>query len=105
MVPTRIAGRALLATLLTVGSLSCGGKLTDATPAGLAYINLALKSASLHVGQHTTAAVTFKNASGATLGARNVSWTSTAPSIASVSSTGEITGVAPGNTMIVATAD
>jgi uncharacterized protein YjdB len=105
MAYTRIAGRALLATLLTIGSLSCGGKLTDATPAGLAYINLALKSASLHVGQHTTAAVSFKNASGASLTARSVSWTSTAPSVAAVSTAGDITALSPGNAMIVATAD
>ncbi|HEY8310573.1 MAG TPA: Ig-like domain-containing protein, partial [Gemmatimonadaceae bacterium] len=55
-------------------------------------------------GSTTLTAVT-KDASGNVLAGRTVTWTSSAPSIASVSSAGVVTGVAAGNATITATSE
>ncbi|HEV8449163.1 MAG TPA: Ig-like domain-containing protein [Gemmatimonadaceae bacterium] len=57
----------------------------------------------LDVGEQTGLTATVKDASGAVLTGQTVTWTSSAPSVATVSSTGTITGVASGDATISAT--
>ena len=54
------------------------------------------------VGQNTRLTATVKDARGGTLAGRVVSWSSSAPKIATVSSTGEVTAVAPGTSKVSA---
>ncbi len=74
-------------------------------PQPVATISVSLPSASIIVGQTVTASATVKDASGAVLTGRLVTWTSTDQAVAKVSETGVITAVAPGTAMIVATSE
>src|SRR5438093_1501743 len=59
-------------------------------------------SATIQVGQTQQLAATLKDASGNTLSGRAVSWTSSNPSVASVSGSGLVTGLAAGSAVITA---
>ena len=56
----------------------------------------------LDVGEQTGLTATVHDASGAVLTGQTVAWTSDAPSVATVSSTGKITGIAPGDATVSA---
>src|SRR5262249_50494467 len=57
----------------------------------------------LDIGEQTGLTATVKDASGAVLTGQTVTWTSNAPSVATVSNTGTITGVGPGDATVSAT--
>lgn len=71
----------------------------------VASVTVSPATANVIVGQTVQLAATAKDASGQTLTGRTVTWTSTSPGIASVSSTGSVSGVSAGNTTITATID
>jgi hypothetical protein len=79
--------------------------VTAAPPAPVATVTVALGSSSTSVGQGTQATVTLKDANGATLTGRTVTWSSTTSSVASVSSTGAVTALSVGSTQITATSE
>jgi len=74
-------------------------------PAPVASVAVALSSGSLTIGQTTQATATMRDASGNVLSGRSVSWTSSAPSVATVNSSGVVTAVAAGTAQIVATSE
>jgi uncharacterized protein YjdB len=73
-------------------------------PVASATVNLA--SPSITAGSSTSATVVLRDASGATLTGRSVSWSSRSPTVATVDAvTGTVTGIAAGTTAIVATSE
>ncbi len=62
-------------------------------------------TASVTVGATTDLSATVRDANGATVTGRTVTWQSSSPSIASVSTAGRVTGIAPGTVNITATVD
>ena len=68
-------------------------------------VSVSLNSASLVVGGTTTANVIARDSSGATIGGRTTTWSSSAPLVATVSPAGLVTAVAVGSAQITATVD
>ena len=68
-------------------------------------VAIAPATASLAVGSTVTLAVTVKDAGGTALGDRVVTWTSSNVTVATVSATGVVTGIAPGAVTITATSE
>jgi uncharacterized protein YjdB len=79
--------------------------ITAAAPAPVATVTVALGTASIAAGQTTPAVATLKDASGATLSGRAVSWSSNNTAAATVSSTGLVSAVAVGSAQITATSE
>lgn len=77
----------------------------DAPPAPVASVTVTPNSSSLTVGQSTQTSVVLRDAAGNALGGRAVSWSSAAPSLATVSSSGLVSAIAAGSATIVATSE
>lgn len=75
------------------------------TPVAVANVQISPPTADLIIGQSTTLAAVPTDAKGNVLPGRSASWTSGAPSIASVSQTGVVTAVGVGNAVIFATVE
>ncbi len=94
-----------------VGSVQAAAEGVTATaavvvaPVPVASVTVAPQSPSLVVGATTTLTATTLDAGGTALTGREVSWTSADPAIAVVSSTGQVTALAPGSVVITATAE
>ena len=86
----------------TAPSTSGGGTTGGAS---IARLVLAIPANSFVVGETIKSSATPYDANGTALTNRTITWTSSAPTIASVSSTGTVTGVAAGTSTITATAD
>lgn len=71
----------------------------------VASVTVSPNPASVSTGQTTQLTATLKSSNGTVLTGRTVTWTSANPSIATVSSSGLVTGVAEGSTTITATAE
>ena len=80
------------ATITVIAVPVATGQLTPAT-------------ATVQTGATRTLVATARDASGATINGRAVQWTSGAPSIASVSTSGVVTGISPGVALVLATVD
>jgi uncharacterized protein YjdB len=80
-------------------------RVTPAPPRPVASVTVTLAAASLTIGQTTQAAATLRDASGAVLTGRAVVWTSSDPSVATVSGTGVVSAVAAGSATITATSE
>ena len=98
------------AWLLTAGIIvGCGGgSETAVTPPPVAVATVTVTESSiptLLVGGSVQLTATARDAQNNALPARPIAWSSSAPSIASVSATGLVTGVAPGAAQVRATAD
>ena len=97
----------LLIAALGVASVSCGGGGDGGTGPGggggptVTRIDMNPPSASIFVGKTSTITATPKDADGATVTGKSVTWTSSDQSIASVSG-GVVTAVKPGNATITA---
>ena len=99
-----------LATALLL--LSCGGggggdKTPTAPPAPvmvLTTVTVALSATTVQVGQTATANATGADQNGASISTGTVTWSSSSPTVATITSGGAITAVAPGQTNITATA-
>jgi hypothetical protein len=74
-----------------------------AAPVPVASVSVALAASSVAVGGTTTETATLRDMSGNVLTNRPVTWTSSNTAIATVSSTGAVTGVAAGSANIVGT--
>jgi trimeric autotransporter adhesin len=73
------------------------------SPVAVASVSLSPTIASLAVGATRQFQAEVRDASGALLPGRAVSWSTTTPTVVSVSSTGVVVGVSPGNGQITAT--
>jgi uncharacterized protein YjdB len=102
-----------LVTGLTPGqgsvSVSAEGRSALATvtvnPPPVASVTVALNENNLSPGQTTQAIATLRDAQGATLTNRAITWNSSSPGVASVDQFGAITANAPGQTTITATSE
>ncbi|MGQ0646437.1 MAG: clostripain-related cysteine peptidase [Gemmatimonadaceae bacterium] len=74
-------------------------------PPPVASVSVTLGNASLRVGESTQAQAVLKDAAGNTLSGRVVSWSSSAPTVATVSPTGQVTGVSNGLAVITAASE
>ena len=75
------------------------------TPVAVANVQISPPTADLIIGQSTTLAAVPTDARGNVLGGRSASWTSGAPSVATVSQTGVVTAVGVGSAVIFATVE
>ena len=88
----------------------CGGSSGD-TPTGqppaaaVATVTIGAPATSVNVGETIQLAATLRDQSGNALNGRTVGWTTSNGSVASVSSTGLVTGVAAGAATITATSE
>ena len=99
---------AVAAGSATVSATSAGRTGTAAitvTVAMVAAVTVSPSSANLAVGQTHQLTATARDASGNALTGRAVSWTSSAPSVATVSGAGLVTAVAAGGATISATSE
>jgi probable HAF family extracellular repeat protein len=71
------------------------------TGARVSTVTVTTPSQSMNVGQTQQATVTLKDVNGNILTGRTVTWSSSNPSLATVSSTGVITAVAPGGPVTI----
>lgn len=98
---------ACLALVCGCGVSNSNGSSGSSTPTSptpvLTTVSVTFGSSTIGVGSSTTAAATGRDQNGATMTLGMVSWSSSAPSIASVSSAGQVTGVALGQATITAT--
>jgi trimeric autotransporter adhesin len=94
------AGTALISA--TIDNVSAGALVTviDPPPAAVASVAIVPTSASLDVGEIRTLATTMIDVTGRLVTGRATSWTSSAPSVATVSQGGVVTAVAPGTAFV-----
>jgi len=106
----------LLVSLLVACSGSDGGSTTPTTPTGgggttppapaaVATVTVSPASCTLTTGASCTLAAATKDAAGNTLTGRTTSWTTSAATVATVSTTGVVTAVAAGTATITATSE
>ncbi len=88
----------------TVDGVS-GTAIVTVTPIPVTSVAVSPRTGALIVGQTLQFSATTAAAGGQTLTDRAVTWTSSAAGIASVSSTGLVTAIAPGNATITATSE
>jgi uncharacterized protein YjdB len=93
------------ATITATSEGKSGSATLTVTPIPVATVTVAPPSASVTAGKTTQLTATAKDANGNTLTGRAVAWSSSNSSIASVSETGLVTGVAPGSATITATSE
>jgi hypothetical protein len=84
--------------------IGCDGA-TEPAPAPVSSVTVTANSSTISVGQTTQAQATARDASGNILSGRTVTWRSSDPSVASVTSSGLVTAIAAGVTSIIATVD
>jgi uncharacterized protein YjdB len=75
------------------------------TRVSVAALSISPQSPSILVGGTQQLTATVTDAAGRALAGRDVAWSSRDPAVAVVSSTGQVTGIAPGTATIVATAE
>ncbi|MGE0441456.1 MAG: Ig domain-containing protein [Gemmatimonadales bacterium] len=90
---------------ITATSEGKSGSGTITVPAPVASVSVAPGASTLVVAQTAQLTATPRDAAGAALAGRSVSWASTDPGTASVSSAGLVTAVTPGAATVTATAE
>lgn len=97
--------RALLLAGVSLLALSCGGDgPTGPDPAVVVSVTVTPSSATLTEGETLPLSATALNGLGEPAVGATVSWSSSAPGVASVSAAGVVTAVAPGTASVTATA-
>jgi hypothetical protein len=103
-----------MAAVMAAVMLACGGAPTsgdDPTPPGpvapppIASIAITPTTASLVVGQSASISAVARDATGAVLSDRTLTWSSSAPAVATVNSSGAVSAVAPGASTITVSAE
>jgi parallel beta-helix repeat protein len=104
---TAVCERKHNAISVSVGSGSPPPADTTTTPVPVpaASIAVTLNASALTIGQTTQANATVKDATGNTLTNRDISWTSSDPTIASVDSTGRVSALRAGSAVITGSVD
>jgi uncharacterized protein YjdB len=93
------------ATISATSEGQTGTATISVSLVAVASVSITPTSANLTVGQALQLSATPRDAGGTILTGRNVAWSAADPAVATVSSSGVVTGVAPGNTSITATID
>ena len=93
------------ATITATSETKSGTAQVTVTVAPVANVVLAPSAPSIGVGQTTTLVPTLTDANGNTLTGRVVTWSSSATGVATVSTSGVVTGVAAGTATITATSE
>jgi hypothetical protein len=97
--------RLALVSLCTLAfAIGCGGG-DSAGPPAVATVDVAAPGSDLIVGQTAQLSATARDAKGNSLSGRTTAWTTSSATIATVSTSGLVTGVAPGTVTISATID
>jgi uncharacterized protein YjdB len=100
----QFSGLSLLRCLVIAATLSlalfpgCGGSSTDT----VASVNVTPTTSSVSVNGQQQFTATALDSNGVTVTGQTFTWTSSSPSVASISTAGIATGVAPGSTQITA---
>jgi hypothetical protein len=94
----------VLTSLASAALLSCGGGGDSTAPPVLTTLNLSFPQTSVFVGQSASASVSGVDQFGAAIPTGAVSWSTQSAAIATVNSSGVVTGVSPGQTQLTATA-
>jgi hypothetical protein len=102
VVTGKSAGTAQIQISLAGGT---GTSLITVVSDPVATVTVSPNPATVSTGQTVPLTATLKSSNGTVLTGRTVTWTSDHPSIATVSSSGVVTGVAAGSTTIRATAE
>ncbi len=98
-----VTGVAAGSATITATSEGATGKATvTISPDPVAAVEVSPSTASVIIGQSTQLAAIARNISGQVLSGRPVIWSTSSPALASVSSTGVVTGLAAGNAVIIA---
>jgi uncharacterized protein YjdB len=100
-----VTGVATGTATITATSEGKSGSSTVTVLAPVASVTVAPSSKTLAIGQTVTLVATTKDASGNVLTGRTISWTSSDPSVATVSSSGIVTGASGGTATITATSE
>jgi trimeric autotransporter adhesin len=82
-----------------------GSALLNVLAVPVASVGVTLATSSIIVGQSSQAFATARDANGNVLSGRTATWTSSAPTVATVSSTGLVTGVSVGTATISASVE
>jgi uncharacterized protein YjdB len=95
----------LTAGIVSLGLVACGDDVTvqdppTPPPPGVTSVTVAPAQANITIGQNVVFAASVIADAGVSTA---VTWTSSAPTIATVDGTGKVTGVAAGTTTIIAT--
>jgi uncharacterized protein YjdB len=93
------------ATITATSEGKSGTATVRVQPAPVASVDVAPTSAALTPGGTVQLTATPKDARGNVLTGRTVTWRSSNPGVATVTSAGLVTGVAPGNASIIATSE
>lgn len=93
------------ATITATSEGKTGTAAVAVTPIPVASVAVTPSEPNVVVGQSVQLAAVARSAGGQELSGRTVGWSSGAPSIASVSATGAVTGLAPGTAIVFATID
>ena len=78
---------------------------TSPTPAGVAKVSVSLNTSSITIGQTAQATATATDSTGNVLTDKTVTWSSSVPSVASITAAGVVTALAIGSANITATVD
>ena len=92
-------------TITATSEGSSGTATVTVAPELVASVSITPTSPSVIIGQTVQLTAIAKNAAGQVLNGRTVAWASGAPGLATVSSLGVVTGIAPGMAVIIATID
>ena len=88
---------------ITAASEGATGKATiTIMPDPVAAVEITPSTANISIGQTTQLTAIAKNVNGQTLSGRSVFWSTSTPSVASVTTNGLVTGISAGNAVIVA---
>jgi uncharacterized protein YjdB len=93
------------AATITATSEGKSGTASITVPAPVASVSVSPSSATVQVGKTQQLTATLKDASGNTLTGRTITWSSSNTAVATVSSSGLVTGVKAGTATITATSE
>src|SRR3989440_216943 len=93
------------ATITATSEGKSGTSSITVTDIPVATVSVSPPTASIQPGQTVQLTATLKDASGNTLSGRTVTWSSNNTSVATVSSSGLVSGVTPGSATITATSE
>src|SRR5207253_11251991 len=93
------------ATITATSEGTSGTSSITVTNVPVATVDVTPPSASVQAGQTVQLTATPRDAGGTPLSGRTVTWSSSTPAVATVSSSGLVSGVTPGSATITATSE
>jgi uncharacterized protein YjdB len=105
LVTAHAAGDAAITATSEGKSGSSSVTVTPAPPAPVASVTVSPGAVNLRTGESRQLSVTLRDAAGNVLTGRAVTWSSSNAVVASVSTTGLVTGLLPGQATITATSE